>query len=787
MHWLATESDQMRQSTIRRFDPRFWTVDFPRPMMAAITTPSHDAIRMSLVFYNKDDLGGLIWESEDRWDHPLLRYRTDRDYSGLTLSFRWTSANIRPLDVVHGPTLTIEGRDAAGAPHTWYVRLWNYAQGTPEDAVVTLDFDALDGGFLLPSEADPVYPRDIDRMFFSLVPPDYDGAASGPIEEPPGTFIERSATLDIAGIALQGGPSMLPVGDAYVRPHRARLSNGYDDTYNLAPERILRNAMQLGYRGRLIHYAGMSHFFSLSWNAGEGRFIVDPVKPPLNSAAEAWHREFLTRAHARRYRVICSLSFEILNDHIPEEWRQRAFDGGPALTGWSPPSSLIAPTHAAALAYLRDVQLALAALQAEAGAPIAAQIGEPWWWHNAADGKPCFYDATTTALYVAETGLALPPMHQSVAETPTPEQSVYLDWLGETLGQATLWLKDEIKAAHPSAEAHLLIYTPQILDASAPMLAQVNLPVAKWSSPAFDILEIEDYDFVIAGDFARHRETLATAFSTLGYAPDATLYLAGFNLLPETAHLWRNIERAAEGALSLGLADVAIWAYPQIARDGFVRFDMKEDDVNEFHEVSFPETIGFGATGGPGFSTDVVTMASGHEQRNVNWAGARARYNVGTGLRSEADLAALVAFFRARRGRAFGFRFKDFADWTSSPTGQATGPLDQEIGIGDGAQTAFQLTKSYGADTLVSIRKIAKPIAGTVRIALAGVEQSSGWSVDPESGRVTFDTAPPAGAAITAGFQFETPVRFASDHLAVTLETFGAGAAPDVPLVEIRV
>ena len=97
-----------------------------------------------------------------------------------------------PLDAVNGPTLTIEGRDAAGAPRAWYVRLWNYAEGSPTDAAVTLPFSDLAGGFVLPGEADPVCPGDIDRMFVSLVAPGFDAASSAPLPAPVEGWAELS-------------------------------------------------------------------------------------------------------------------------------------------------------------------------------------------------------------------------------------------------------------------------------------------------------------------------------------------------------------------------------------------------------------------------------------------------------------------------------------------------------------------------------------------------------------------------------------------------------------------
>ena len=168
--WLASKREGQESDWIQRFDPRFWTVNFPRPMIATVVSVASDALRIEASFLRKSDLGGLIWESEDKFDHPLLAYRTDRNYAHTSLSFRWRSAGVLPLDAVFGPTLTIEGRDQTGAARTWYVRLWNYAEGTAEDAAITLRFSELQSGFSLPGE--PVWPRDIDRMFISFAPPE---------------------------------------------------------------------------------------------------------------------------------------------------------------------------------------------------------------------------------------------------------------------------------------------------------------------------------------------------------------------------------------------------------------------------------------------------------------------------------------------------------------------------------------------------------------------------------------------------------------------------------------
>lgn len=196
-YWLASHRTVQVEGVMSRFDPRYWTVNFPRPMMASVVTTAPDALRVDAVFYRADDLAGLIWASEDVIDHPLLRYATSRDYRDCTLRFRWRSAGVLPLDAVNGPTLTIEGRDASGAPRAWYVRLWNQAVGTPTDAVVSIDFATVSGGFLLPGEADPVWAGDVDRMFVSIVAPGFDGSDT-PLAAPVEGWVELS-DIDCAG------------------------------------------------------------------------------------------------------------------------------------------------------------------------------------------------------------------------------------------------------------------------------------------------------------------------------------------------------------------------------------------------------------------------------------------------------------------------------------------------------------------------------------------------------------------------------------------------------------
>jgi len=206
-----------------------------------------------------------------------------------------------------------------------------------------------------------------------------------------------------------------------------------------------------------------------------------------------------------------------------------------------------------------------------------------------------------------------------------------------------------------------------------------------------------------------------------------------------------------------------------------------------FHEVRFPDNISRGARGGPERRTQIVALASGYEERNASWADSRRRFDVSYGIRRADDLAAVVAFFEARLGPLYGFRFKDWSDYKSSLPSKPVTELDQNIGTGNGEALSFQLSKQYGATPHIWTRIINKPVAGTVRVAIAGTEWRSGWSVDATTGLVTFETAPDPGAAITAGFAFDVPVRFDTDRLDVTLDIETLGSIPQIPLVELRI
>ncbi|WP_197915853.1 DUF2460 domain-containing protein [Thiosulfatihalobacter marinus] len=208
-----------------------------------------------------------------------------------------------------------------------------------------------------------------------------------------------------------------------------------------------------------------------------------------------------------------------------------------------------------------------------------------------------------------------------------------------------------------------------------------------------------------------------------------------------------------------------------------------------FHEVRFPANLSFGSIGGPERRTDVVTLANGFEERNTPWAHSRRRYDAGIGMRSLDDIETLIAFFEARRGQMYAFRWKDWSDYKSCRATGEVGYRDQVIGTGDDTTTQYPLVKTYRSGAFTYERPIVKPVAGSVRLGLSGdpLQEGVHYEVNAENGIITL--AEPAGAEtqITAGFEFDVPVRFDTDRIQTSVASFRAGDVPNVPVVEVRV
>ena len=762
--WLADKRRKQHSDWIQRFDPRFWTVNFPRPMMASVVTTAHDAMRIDCEFYREGELAGLIWDSEDTLDHPLLAYETRRDYAHCVLRFRWRSSGLVALDVPNGPTLTIEGRDASGTARAWYVRLWNYASGSPTDAEIVLAFSELQSGYTLPGEA--IHPSDIDRMFISLAPEGY-------VEGSSARFAARvDGWAEISDISCEGERAMLEIGDVILPVHGEQMATAYDDAFNQTPARLLRQVEQLGYRGRIVHYVGMSHYYRLQNTQDEVIYSGQLCTP-----ASSWHGDYFARAVEMGFAPIASLSFELLAQNCPDWWEQRDYYWNYGRTGWDPPSALLTPMHPAAMRFLQSIAVQFVGLMEEAGAEVLFQIGEPWWWVHPDTGAPCIYDSKARSAWGTDMAV-ITDMRQPMDAA----QRALLDEAGAALAQATADLAQAVRdAASGGAEILLLTFTPTVLDPEMPEAYRANLPTG-WAYPAFDRLQLEDYDWLTAGKDAARRAAREFVDQRLGYPIALQDYLSGFVLDPADAHdFWPRIDAALDEARQRGVTQRFVWALPQVARDGYTRLPTYEDDdMNAFDDVAYPLALGRDASVSPEFSTSVAVTSSGHERRNALWSDARMRYDVGPGVRSQAELRVLLEFYRARYGPARGFRLRDPYDFSSNAGDGLPTATDELLGVGDGLNADFQLVRNYGEQR----RPITRPEPGSILVSLDGVP-ASGWT-HVGKGLIRFDTAPSKGTQVRAGFLFDVPVRFAEDRLDISGATFAAGEAPSVPLVEVR-
>lgn len=760
-HWMTRDDGRLRRDVIKRFEPSHWTVDFPRGTMACVVShPGESKLTATTSFGRKGDLVGLIFTTTDTTAHVAHRRHANADYSRCTLRFRWQSDGLAALDTVNGATLTIEGRDHNGQARSWYVRLWNYATGSGTDAVIELPFDTLKAGYQINDNSEIVEVGDISRMFISLVPPDF-------VEGSPERFNERTeGYVVLSEIECIGSGSVIPINDGVVPEHSFRICTAYDDCYHLTPERVMDSIERLGYRKVIDHYVGMSHYPALS-AAGK----VNP-NDALCTPARRWHESYASLAKSRGFEIIWSLSMELLEELCPEQWKQRAWDGTPARTGWVPPSTLLSPAAADAVDYLGRVASDFIdiALQAEISPKL--QIGEPWWWVNS-EHAICLYDAASAALW--------PPEHVPIQDVRsiTSEQAEVLDYAGSLLSAATARIVATAKLRAPNLQTHLLVYLPSTYRIDAPELKRANVPLG-WHAPAFDVLQLEDYEWVTEGLTESRFGALNAARERLGHDLISCHYLAGFVAAPERARDWNEILAAANAAREDGYGEIFLWALPQVLRESLTIFE-GEQEVDAFCDVTFPLEIGFNASVEPCFSTTISTSPGGFEYRNVDWQQARLRFDAGPGIRSTEDLQTLLGFFRAMRGNAIAFRYRDAMDCSSSEMAATPNPTDILLGVGDGIRRRFEIIKRYGNG---EVRRITRPVTNSILVSVGG-SNDNGWIL-ADGGVIEFASPPISGAEIRAGFLFDVPVRFEEPSLRISRKTFGAGEVVSVPLLEVR-
>lgn len=209
-----------------------------------------------------------------------------------------------------------------------------------------------------------------------------------------------------------------------------------------------------------------------------------------------------------------------------------------------------------------------------------------------------------------------------------------------------------------------------------------------------------------------------------------------------------------------------------------------------FLEIQFPTDISYGSRGGPGWHTRIFEGDGGHEERYQQWEYMRHTFDVAYGVKTYTQLGVLRSFFNVVNGATKGFRYKDWLDFTTASDGRsAPTNLDSNLGVGNGTTTTFQLKKTYSYGAASVDRVLQKPVANTTVVAINGVNQASGWSIDTTSGILTFSTAPSAGQTITIGCEFDVPCRFDDSLdklLGISVESFDQGGLDSIGITEIK-
>lgn len=608
---IRADSTAPRSFIMDRMPPIFWKVNFNSEMMGSLVTNGSGGITANLLFRTTEDLAGIEFTSVDNSSPKHSSYETNRNYAGLKLSFDYSlSGNIVPLDQNNGPVLTVEGRDRHGIPKTWYIRLWNYVTpgSTPTSGHVDLDFATLSGGWY---GAGLFYPGDVDRMFISVVPGGYTPGVKTWVTESTGTI-----TLTNMKSSGDGG---LVVREAMIPPHEVRLASGYDDVYNQTPEAIVRQFIESGSSKMIDWYIGASHYYSCTWNGSA--LVVDPAKPKLNPPAAAWHTDFFARLHAAGFESFNAMSLEILTSNMPSAWAQRDSTGAISATGWIPSTSLISPCSTVGIQHIADAFNYVLSLQ-PAGMKKLIQFGEWWWWYNGyvatgysgAPRRPCLYDANTTALYTAETGLTAPVV-SDIADNWS-SASAYVAWCRDKLGACTVTTKAIVSAAHPDTEFAVLLFPPGYHNvpgahqiSNQTILEVLNIPVNEWKYPNMDWCQLEDYDWVTSGKTDDMRFTYKLGTQTLGYPMSKIHYMSGY---AATSDMWSSIQTALNQWAVLEPNQLFLWSQVQVAKDD-IKILIDTDTTYKAEHIFMDAAVTY-----RGFPADVISGLGHLEGKEVS-------------------------------------------------------------------------------------------------------------------------------------------------------------------------
>ncbi|MCX8125328.1 MAG: hypothetical protein N3F66_14360 [Spirochaetes bacterium] len=601
-----------------QLQPMLMTCDFNYEMIMSVVTPygTNNRIEIQGNFRTRNDFGGMIWTSEDRWSHPNFKYATNKNFSGVKLSYNYKIEGYIPrLDDINGQSLTVTNADG-----THMVRVWNYAPYRPlqdweaasgltfprgrtpgdqsgEEGIIEIDFDNLYAGWQeyewvfdgYDEQGNPIGhweksskwhkidPTTIERLMWGFTPITFDYGEKYPLSD------SQSFKVTLSNWTVEGARNLgttIPF-----KKHIYRLADGFDDSYAATPERYINLFYELGFRKWIDLYIGASHYYDKKglFDAS-GNPIPDPTgyvlyryiqktTPVLNEGFKAWFIDFCKRAEEKKYVVVGSISLETVD--APETWWQRAYDGTPATSGWIPTPHFVSFTNNEVKEYYKNYAKAIADIQFNSGLKVCIQLGEPWWWNQGI--KPCFYDTSTKQKFWQEMGYDL-PIYNSMWQQKYDKNA--LQWLRQQNGKFLEMIRDYIRSLYPEALITVLFFPPTVIDLNrvGEMMKDANFPSEYWKNKDetknLNFFQIEDYDWIIDDD-AHHKFVYKFTWENLKYQSYRTHYFAGFvlNSMPIESDLWQRINTALIDGVNNEFESY-IWAGTQIRRDGWIPPDL---------------------------------------------------------------------------------------------------------------------------------------------------------------------------------------------------------------------
>ncbi len=577
MNWFNSpfaDALQTAPVTIPRFDPKYWRIDGPRTTSFCVT-PYGNGLEATFLLRRNDVMCGLVWDSVDSKDHMFLAYETNKNYRNCVWDFDVEFSALMPLidSATQSPVLSVFAKDAVGADVTYYVPLFRYAT-TPNSRAshIKIDWNTVTADFY---GTTPMYVQAIDQIMLSCITTSFVSGTGAPL------LPAEEGYIRITNSVVTGTNATLKINKIQVPAHSIGMATSYDDHYDQNPQRIVENCYDLGYREWINHYVGMSSYPARIWDAGQQRFVIPAAgsAPVVNPAATKWHTALAAACQTHNFKLIQSVSFEMFSETAQLGWTQRDWADNYAHTGYTPTSYFFSPCSAAGMAYLHQVFTEFADAANAAGAPVYMQVGEPWWWFNMSDRKPCIYDYDTKLAFNAATGLYMADfgtVDSVLTGSPYVEMKTFLQ---NALGSAVQSCRTVVRTRYPAAEVSVLFFLPSIIDPSAGIMQMINYPKTHYTYPNFDTIFTEAYDWLMVGHLSVAYAAMEVPLNDLGYPPDKLQYLAGF--VPDAVlaplygfsgpayrkQIWQRIIGNVKNNQKYNIGKQHIWSYVQVMAD----------------------------------------------------------------------------------------------------------------------------------------------------------------------------------------------------------------------------